>query len=56
MLIDIGSEHVFEDFLQYIAMSGPLNLRLVAPGRWHTVSKIAQNDASLNNLDLKFLD
>ena len=56
MLWDIKGENSYEDMLQYISMSGPLNLRLVAPTKWHSVSKVASQDPNLQNLDLKFLD
>jgi hypothetical protein len=56
MLWDIKGEHAYEDMLQYISMSGPLNLRLVAPGKWHSLSKVSKKDQNLQNLDLKFLD
>jgi hypothetical protein len=37
-------------------MSGPLNLRLVAPKNWHLLSKVAKKDKNLSNMDLEFLN
>ena len=39
-------------------MSGPLNLRLLSPDRWHLLKKICETDEILRgrNLELNFLD
>jgi hypothetical protein len=37
-------------------MTGPLNLRLVAPNYWHSLSKVADQDLNLSNLELNFLN
>ena len=47
--MDVKSDPVYEDFLQYITMSGPLNLRLVAPSKWHTLLNVAQKDQNVWN-------
>lgn len=54
--MDVKSDPVYEDFLQYITMSGPLNLRLVAPSKWHTLLNVAQKDQNVWNQDLQFLN
>jgi hypothetical protein len=41
ILQEAKNEPIFEEFMQYIAMSGPLNLRLIAPDQWHKLSEIA---------------
>ena len=38
ILQEAKNEPIFEEFMQYIAMSGPLNLRLIAPEQWHKLA------------------
>ena len=38
ILLEAKSEPIYEEFMQYIAMSGPLNLRLIAPEQWHKLA------------------
>jgi hypothetical protein len=37
----IKNEPIFNDFLQYLTMSGPLNLRLAVPEKWAMIKAIA---------------
>jgi hypothetical protein len=39
ILAEASSEPIYEDFLQYICMTGPLNLRLIAPEHWHKLAE-----------------
>ena len=57
ILQEAKNEPIFEDFMQYIAMSGPLNLRLIAPEQWHKLAEIANNQSGLGTpRDLHFLN
>jgi hypothetical protein len=58
LLNEVKNEPVFDDLLQYICMSGPLNLRLVAPDKWNQLKNITVKDLALakRNIDLGFLD
>ena len=44
--------------MQYLAMTGPLNMRLAAPEKWANIKEVVEKDASLKErgLDLGFLD
>ena len=59
MLQEIKNEPIYDDFLQYITMCGPLNFRLVAPDKWHAVKNIIKTDKSLSHInsnEFAFLD
>lgn len=47
LLTDIRGEPIYDDFLQYISMCGPLNLRLVAADKWHSFKDIFQKEQNL---------
>ena len=34
ILDKIQNEPIFNDFMQYLAMCGPLNLKMIAPDKW----------------------
>lgn len=51
MLQEIKNEPIYDDFLQYITMCGPLNFRLVAPDKWHAVKNIIRSDKSLSHIN-----
>ena len=55
---NVKNEAIFNDFLQYLAMCGPLNLRLAAPDKWGNVQQIVKKEPSLRdrNIQLGFLD
>lgn len=55
---EVKNEPIYDDLLQYICMSGNLNLRLVAPDKWNKFKDIVANDKNLSsrNFDLGFLD
>lgn len=36
LMSDVKSEPIYDEFLQYVSMCGPLNLRLVAADKWHS--------------------
>ena len=40
LLNDVRNEPAYDSLLQYICMCGPLNLRLVAPDKWHSFQAI----------------
>lgn len=46
ILTEARNEPIYEDFLQYICMTGPLNLRLIAPEQWHKLSKMVQDSGT----------
>jgi hypothetical protein len=54
----VKNEPIFNDFLQYLAMCGPLNLRLAAPDKWSNVQQIVSKEPSLKEkgIQLGFLD
>ena len=57
LLSEVKTESIYEEFMQYVAMSGPLNLRLIAPEQWHKLSEIASNQSGLGTpRDLHFLN
>jgi len=58
ILDSIKNEAVFSDFMQYLSMCGPLNMRLATPDKWAHLSEIASTDSTLKDkcLDLTFLD
>jgi len=43
ILDKIQNEQIFTDFMQYLSMCGPLNLRLVAPDKWGMVQHLAES-------------
>jgi len=43
-LAEIRNEPAFEEFLQYITMTGPVNLRLVAPEKWFQFKEVIYKD------------
>ena len=58
LLNEVKHEPIYEDLLQYISMSGPLNLRLVASQKWNKFKDIIGNDKNLasRGIDVGFLD
>ena len=38
MMQDARNEPIFEDLLNYFGVIGPLNLRLIAPEKWHKLA------------------
>lgn len=58
LLSDIKSEPIYDDFMGYICMTGPLNLRLVAADKWHSFKEIVQKDKNLQqrHFNLEFLN
>ena len=52
----IKNEPIFNDFLQYLTMSGPLNLRLAVPEKWAMIKAIAQKEHKDKRIDLGYLD
>jgi hypothetical protein len=57
-LDEVKNEPIFDELLQYICMTGNLNLKLVAPDQWEKFRDIIQKDNNLSsrNFDLGFLD
>lgn len=58
LLNEVKNEPIYDDLLQYICMSGNLNLRLVAADKWIKFKDIILKDKNLSNrnFDLGFLD
>lgn len=58
LLNHLKYQPIYSDFLQYICMTGPLNLRLVAQPQWNSFANILNKDPIMaqRKVDLSILD
>lgn len=56
LLNEVQSEATYDDFLQYICMCGPLNLRLVAADKWHQFRSMLNKDKPQNSQSNLYLN
>lgn len=55
---EIKHEPIYDNFLQYVSMCGPLNLRLVAADKWHLLKDLIQGEQGFGakQRDVDFLN
>ena len=44
ILDKIKNENIYVEFMQYLSMCGPLNLKLVASDKWNNISQIVSRE------------
>ena len=55
---EIKHDPIYDNFLQYVSMCGPLNLRLVAADKWHLLKDLIQGEQGFGakQRDVDFLN
>lgn len=58
ILDKVKNEVVYSEFLQYLTVSGSMNMQLFANKEWNNLAQVAQSDQKTKdlNLDLSFLN